>query len=214
MKPFMLSTLLEPPETMAFFKPTTELRRLLLLASVAHGEGKSQRELAKRAGISVSVTNQYLATFFAEGWAERLPLNRRDCEYQITIAGSEKANEELLRYVREVFVLYSHAKQEIARHVGARLADHGARSVIVYPAGAVGELIVGVLDELGVPVTAVVDDDRARQGGRLLGHRIEDPRSISGMDADAVLVATYRYRREIVQRSGTLFAEEMKVICL
>jgi len=210
----LLHTVLELPEELAFFKPTSELRGLLLLATVAAGEARSQRALAERAGISVSVANQYLSEFTEKGWVERRELNRRDCAYRITDAGSERANEGLLRYIRETFVLSNHAKQEISGHIRALLGGTGRHRVVIYPAGAVGDLLVRVLAELEVDIVGIVDDDPDKREGELVGHVICGPESLSTVDADAVIVATYRYRSEIAERARQACGDRMRVICL
>jgi len=210
----LLHTVLDLPERLAFFKPSSELRGLLLLASVATGEARSQRALADRAGISVSVANQYLSEFTENGWVERRELNRRDGVYRITDAGSERANEGLLRYIRETFVLSNHAKQEISGHVRALLGGTGRHRVVIYPAGAVGDLLVRVLGELEVDIVGVVDDDPEKQGSELVGYVIREPDYLATANADAVLVATYRYRDEIVTRARKACAGRMRVVCL
>lgn len=208
------TTVLEPLAATTFFAPTTELRKLVVLAEVANGEARSQRDLAGRAGTSVSVANQYLSVFSSEGWISRHELNRRDCEYRATLKGAERVNEQLLRYVREIFVLFNHARREIARHLSALLAEHESQSVIVYPAGAVGELILHVLENLDVPVVAVVDDDLGKLGSELLRYRISASDVIRDTDADAVLIATYRYKQQILDRLEGLRSDRLRVISL
>jgi hypothetical protein len=210
----LLHTLLDLPERLAFFKPSSELRGLLLLATVAAGEARSQRALADRVGISVSVANQYLSEFTQHGWVERREVNRRDCAYRITGTGSERANEGLLRYIRETFVLSNHTKQEISAHVRALLGGPGPHRVVIYPAGVVGDLLVRVLGELDVDIVGVVDDDPDKQGSELVGRVIRGADFLATASADAVLVATYRYRDEIVARARKVCPDGMRVICL
>jgi len=210
----MLHTVLELPERMAFFKPTSELRGLLLLAAVASGAARSQRALAERAGISVSVANRYLAEFTANGWVERRELNRRDCAYRITEAGTDRANEGLLRYIRETFVLSNHATQEISGHIRARLAGREGQRVVIYPAGAVADLLLRVLGELDVEVVGVVDDDPGKQGSELLGYPIQDRSALERLDADVIIVATYRYGTKIAEQASDACSGRMRVIRL
>jgi len=208
------ATVLRSPGETTFFAPTTELRKLFVLAELASGGAGSQRDLARRAGTSVSVANQYLGTFSSNGWISRHELNRRDCEYRPTESGLERTNEQLLRYVREIFVLFNHAKGEVARYLSVLLEEHECGRVVVYAAGAVGELILHVLRDLDVSVAGVVDDDPAKRGGNLLGYEISVPDAISCMQADTVLVATYRYKLEIVNRLQQLRLSGLQVISL
>jgi hypothetical protein len=197
-----------------FLKPTALLRRLLLLSELDREPRASQRALASCAGISASVANQYLTGFVDEKLATKASVNRRDLSYTLSEAGHAHLTDQVLRYLREVFVLSATARTEIARYLEDLLGARSIERLAIYPAGGVAESVLHALEDSKIDIVALVDDDRAIQGTAIHGVRVFSPDRLDGLQVDAVLVATYQHRARILSRLRSMALDDVKVICL
>jgi len=164
--------------------------------------------------VSVSVANQYLSGFLQQELTTRTPVNRRDFEYTLTKDGTAHLTEQVLRYLREIFVLANSARGEIVLYLRSILQEGGIRRLAVYPAGEVAETILHALDALDMEVVGIVDDDLARQGSSFHGRVVAAPETLADMAIDAVLVATYQHRPAILARLREIGLPRVKVVCL
>jgi len=210
----VLREFLHAAHGLQFLKPTAPLRRLLLLSELDREPRASQRTLAGCAGISVSVANQYLADFVDEDLATKDSLNRRDFAYKLSEAGHSHLTDQVLSYLREIFVLSATAKTEIAGYLEDLLGHQGVERIAIYPAGGVAESVVHALAESSIDISALVDDDPIIQGTTIHGVDVLPPDRLSELPIDAVLVATYRHRAEVLAQLESLKLREVEVICL
>jgi len=210
----ILREFLHGARELTYLRPTAPLRKVLLLSELDREPQSSQRTLAKRAGVSLSVADAYLARFIDDGLVTKTSLNRRDCAYALSERGRKHLSKELLRYLREVFFLSTNARTEISTHIEGLFLDEGPIQIAVYPAGGVGESVTHALESSRIEVKALVDDDPQRQGLLLHGLEVLAPEALKGVPVDAVLVATYIYREEILDRLRTLQLDGVEVVCL
>ena len=195
-------------DALSYFKPTKRLRQYFMLEALAHGdEALTQRGLGQQAGLSPGVVNQYLLEFLQQGLVERTPRNRRDFAYRLTPKGKALRRELMIAYIRETFQLFQQGKEELARILEEHQRRLGLHTVVFYSAGQVTEVLIQALLETTLELLAVVDDDPQKRKVPFYGYPVIGPEEISRYRPDAVIVTTFRYREEILQRLRSLRLE-------
>ncbi len=195
-----------------FFRPTAALRELWLLNALNSGSRLSQRDLARRADLSISVVNGYLRRFVERGWVQSEMLNRRDRFYGLTEAGKRHLSDAYFAYLRESFVLFSHAKRRLVERLQELHLRHQLQRVAIYPAGEVAELVVSAVRETPLEVMALIDDDPVKQGRNFWGYPVLARDSLEKLELDGIIIATYRYRDELMHKVRHLETAGVKVV--
>ena len=195
-----------------FFNPTKALREYLLLEAMSGTNNPSQRELSSAAGISPSVTNKYLGEFEENGLLQKESLNKRDYKYQLTEKGEKVKRELMVKYIRETFQMFSEGKQELADKLQSYQEEKGVKKVIFYSAGEVTELLIHSLNGSDLTLQAIVDDNEEKQGNELFGYPIVSRHQIPEYDPDAVIVTTFQYRKEIINKLEPMDGTGFKII--
>lgn len=184
-----------------------------MLEALTEGpEGLTQRTLGQQAGLSPAVVNQYLYEFLQQGLVERTPLNRRDYCYRLTPRGQDLRRELMVAYIRETFQLFQHGKEELARILREHQRRHDLTRVIFYSAGQVTEVLLQALEETPLELLAIVDDDPAKQGKPFFGYPVVPREEILSLRPDAVIVTTFRYRQQILDKLRDVEARGVRVL--
>lgn len=195
-------------DALSYFKPTKRLRQYFMLEALAHEDALlTQRGLGQQAGLSPAVVNQYLLEFLQQGLVERTPRNRRDFAYRLTPKGEALRRELMVAYIRETFQMFQSGKEELAQVLREHQRRYRFRRVLFYSAGQVTEVLIQALSETTLELLAVVDDDPRKQGRPFYGYPVIGPEEIPHYEPDAVLITTFRYRREILERLRPLNLE-------
>lgn len=195
-----------------FLKPTKTLRHYLILEALAENAQITQRGISKIAGISPAVVNQYLAKFEEEGLIRKKRRSQRDYIYLLTEEGRRQRRELMVEYTRETFRLFSAGKDRLAEILQGYAKEYGLRRVIFYTAGEVTELLLHSLGMTDMELLAIVDDDPAKQGKKLLGYPIISREEIEHYSPDAVIITTFRYREGIYEKIKQLEQEGIRII--
>lgn len=194
-----------------FFEPTKRLRHYFLLEAISSEQQLSQRQLSRTAGISPSVTNQYLAQFEEDSLISRRSVNDRDFQYSLTEQGKRRRRELMVEYIRETLQLFSRGKKRLASVLRQHQQRLNCTEIIFYTAGEVTELLLHALDETDFTLLAIADDDSRKQGQEMYGFPVIAPENIPEYSPDAVMITTFRYREDIRNKINYLQQEGIEV---
>ncbi|HEX5480518.1 MAG TPA: winged helix-turn-helix transcriptional regulator [Dehalococcoidia bacterium] len=137
-----------------------------LLAAIASDDAPSQRELARRAGIALGLTNHIIRQLAARGWIRIVrKANRR--RYVMTPQGAA-AHDHLARaHLQDNLVWYAEARNRIRTRLRALSSDwiaspgaHEHKPVVFYGAGDVAEIAYVCLLQTDLTLVGVVDETR------------------------------------------------------
>jgi len=159
----------------------------------------SQSALADRVGLTPARVNAYIRIFSERGHmvAEQ---KTRGMAYRLTPEGRRFLAYHQVSYRAELVRLMRSARVRF-REYFRELGDGGVRRVVLYGAGETGEVVLDALSGCAEPmVVAVLDDDRAKQGGTLHGVPVLDSAELGRLDADAVVVTSVARGDEIRAR--------------
>ncbi len=100
-----------------FFRPTKVMRELFVLLSLDEAQQVSQHGLARKVGVSSSMANNYIKTLVGQGLVLASGETNRTMRYAVTAKGNERVTQLMSMYSREIALLYSIAKQEVAKRL-------------------------------------------------------------------------------------------------
>jgi FlaA1/EpsC-like NDP-sugar epimerase len=135
-------------------------------------------------------------------------------EYTITKRGIDRKNYLLVTYMNELIELYNLTKSNIELFID-RIAQQNIRNCIFYGAGETARVIITVLDdmsEIDFKLICLVDDDTKKQGGNFLGYKIVCPEDIEKFNADAVIITSCIYGKEIRKKLKEADYPDKKII--
>ena len=140
-------------------KPLDSSRSLQLLSEISGEEPLSQRELSRRLGIAVGLVNSYLKNLVSKGYVrvKNFPSNRY--AYLLTPQGIAEKSRLAYQHLSYFTSLYTVARQDYL-DLFRRLEVSGVREVAFCGVDEVAEVAYLSLQETGLKLVAVMDDER------------------------------------------------------
>jgi DNA-binding MarR family transcriptional regulator len=137
-----------------------DLKAFQLLSEVADEQPVSQRELAKRLGIALGLVNSYLKNFVAKGFIriKNYPQNRY--AYLLTPNGMAEKARLAYQHVNYFTSLYTVTRQDYLT-LFRQLEEAGVKEVIFCGVDEVAEVAYLSLQESGLDLVAVIDNERS-----------------------------------------------------
>lgn len=180
-------------------EPRFGFHDLSLLEGLEAEKNVSQRDLARRLGISSSQVNRRLRKLQEAGHVRIVDAGVRPYAYRLTPRGEVHRRRLVHRHFESVVGNF----EEMREHVRWRLrqiAGDGLRRLVLYGAGAVMETALPLATDAGIEIVGLVDDDPEKQDGWSDGQRVLSPDAIPALQPDAVLVTTFRHSARIRDR--------------
>lgn len=187
---------------MKFFSPTSELKELLMLEHIEKNPDTTQKEIAKIINGAVSMVNVYIDNLEEKNYLYRDYKSAKTIYYNITAEGIKRKNYLAITYLQELLELYKLAEENVENFL-LRLENKGYKNILLYGAGEVAEtilaVIIGRIDKT-LKVMSIIDDNKDRQGKRLLGLSIISREEINEYEHDAIIITSYTFEDDITNR--------------
>ncbi len=184
----------DPPNTR-----TDVSRHLPLLNALGAAGHVSQRTLAQRLDIAVSLVNRLIRELLDGGYLEVADASVRPFAYRLTSRGEEYRRDLSYRRYRSVVGDFR-AVQRSIRSALQRIRTNGTERLALYGAGEIAEVVLPLARETGFHVVGVVDDDPEKQGRKWDGLTVRCPTRLDELAPDGVLITTFRHAQEIRDR--------------
>lgn len=187
---------------MKFFNSTSELKELLLLEHIEKKPDTTQKEIAKIINGAISMVNVYIDNLEEKNYLYRNYKSAKTVYYNITPEGIKRKNYLAITYLQELLELYKLAEENVENFL-LTIENKGYKNILLYGAGEVAETIMGVIngrDSENLHVVAIVDDNREKQGIKLLGYSIISGEEISKYDHDGIIITSYSFEDDIIKR--------------
>jgi DNA-binding MarR family transcriptional regulator len=178
-------------------KSLESYRSLLLLSEITGDEPLSQREISRRLGIAVGLVNSYLKNLVAKGYVrvKNFPSNRY--AYLLTPQGLAEKSRLAYQHLSYFTSLYTVARQDYLE-LFRRLEGTGVSEVAFCGVDEVAEVAYLSLQETGLKLVAVMDDER--QGTDFFGVPVVIL-AVGAGTVTAPLVITSLKRRDELQQA-------------
>jgi FlaA1/EpsC-like NDP-sugar epimerase len=158
--------------------------------------------MSSRLYVSVSMINTYLDTYESEGYIKREYISTKDVNYIITKKGLERVKVLNMGYLKASQAMLQSAKENIVVFLD-QILQKGFKSIILYGAGEVAEIILQVIqnnDHIPIIAVAIIDDDPNKQGKKLVNTPIISVNELSQYIHDGVMISSYTNNNSIFQK--------------
>ena len=181
------------------FKPSESMRDFQLLEELEKTPNLSQRELSKKFGIALGVTNACLKRMVRRGLIRLTKVPPRRIGYYLTPKGfAEKAKLSMTFFSYNIHH-YSNLKAMITEKL-LEMASQGVKRVIFWGVSDEMEIAYVTLQGTDMELVAIVDDDDGVNGRNILGKTIKGPDVIDSLKPDAILITSILDKERILKK--------------
>lgn len=185
-----------------FLKATPLYKEYAILDLLSENSNLTQRVMAKELDSSLSMINQYLEEYEARDLIQRDYISQKKIDYTITQKGILRLKELNIRYLESIRRIYLGTKGDIVKFL-KQIVYKGYKSILMYGAGEVAELILQVLLEekdLPLVIRGVIDDDVSKQGTKIMGIPIFSKDEVNLSSIDGVFISSYGHSKTIKKK--------------
>jgi DNA-binding MarR family transcriptional regulator len=175
---------------------SSQERSFQILDELANNDALTQRDLSQRLGIALGLVNSYLKNLIAKGFITVTAIPPKRYAYYLTPKGLAEKSRLAYDLFQDYTRIYREAKNNY-RGLFRELEHAGVKRVIFAGADEVAEIAYITLQETGLEVAAVVDDEKA--GERFFGREVVPAASLTDIAYDVVIVTSYVRRDRIMQ---------------
>lgn len=115
-------------------------KELKIMEEIARNRGVTQRELSRKAGVSLGMVNMSLKKLARKGYVKVKGMNKRSLEYVLTPKGFSQKAKKSYRYFRKTLVSLKSMKKKIQALILTEYSK-GGRSFIVLGDGELADIV-------------------------------------------------------------------------
>ena len=189
-------------EKCSFFKTTPLYKEFSLLSAISRDKHITQRDIASKMNVSVTMVNFYLDEYEEKGLIKRVYHGTKSIDYFVTDKGEERRKELSIRYLESALDVYNEAKLS-CNVIFKKLRIKNFKKILFYGAGEVCEMLLSVLNSdqsIDLDVIAVIDDDNKKIGEKILDKDIIPLNELTNLSYDGILISTYTHTDTIYQK--------------
>ncbi len=189
------------------------MRELKILQRLEENSHISQRELSRKVGIALGVTNACLKKMVEKGLIKIKGINHKRIGYYLTPKGFQEKSRLTYNYLKRTIHFYLEAKKEIFSKLEEICAD-GAKSIVFCGSGDMMEIAYITLQGVNLKFLGIVDEPSDNQKVSSVGVVVQPIEAIPRLKPDAVLVTRTEYSQKIISRLKNVRAKGTKIYTL
>ena len=162
-------------------------RDMHLLNEVTHSPDATQRDLAKRIGVALGLTNLMLRRLAKKGYIKIVNVKRSRLRYLITPNGVMEKARLTREYLEYSLFFYRHVRGFLHEEL-RRMIQSGQRRVVLLGTGELAEIAFLTINELGLELAGVVDEPRQHE--RFLGFPVQELGVVPTLEYDRIIVTS------------------------
>ncbi|MDK2839020.1 MAG: hypothetical protein PWQ83_555 [Thermosipho sp. (in: thermotogales)] len=182
-------------DTLKFFQPTPEYRKLVILEALYENPNLSQKELSAIAGVVPSLVNKYINELEKKGYIETKDLGKNKI-YNVTGEGLSELYFLKLSFFNDIVNLSKRIDSQL-ENIFLKLK--GKNEIGIYGAGLVGKVLAELLLNRGYNIVVYFDDDNGKVNSRVFGIPILPLNS--KVRIDALVVASIKNSEQMVKKA-------------
>jgi DNA-binding PadR family transcriptional regulator len=196
------------------FKSPREMRELSLLQELEKDPVISQRELSHRFGMALGVTNACLRNMALKGWIRVRDTDHHRTGYFITPKGTDEKNRLLVKRVAYNVRHYSQLKSLMADLL-FDLQRENIQRLVFYGVSEEMEVAFITLNETGVELVGIVEDEDKRPTRKVLGYEVGGVNDLLRFNPDGILITSFADgERRVTRLQEILHGQQVKVFRL
>ncbi len=180
-----------------------------LLHEVAQNPQITQRDLGKRIGAALGLTNSRLHRLCTKGLIKITDTDKKRVRYLVTREGILEKNQLISEYLADCLSYYSDLRKFLREEL-ERFKRQRLERVLLVGTGVIAEVAYLTIEEEGLKLVGVFGDDSAKS--TFFHLPVSDISDLNRFDFDRVIVATLRSRGEVVQRLLTMGIPPVKIV--
>ena len=189
-------------------RPNT-YRDMHLLEEVTRTPDLTQRELSKRIGIALGLTNLMLRRLATKGFIKISGTKRSRVRYLITPQGILEKSRLTYEFVHYSFQLYRRLRDFLQEQLSLAAAA-GHRRILLCGTNEVAEIAFLTIHEMGLELVGVVDESYDRQD--FLGQPVQGIDLVKTATFDRMVIASLQWTDGWAQRLAQCGVSEDRII--
>ena len=169
-------------------------RELKLLSEVDASPEVTQRQLAKRLGVALGLTNVMLRNLAQKGYVRITRAGWRSWIYNLTPEGVSRKLRLTTSYVHRVLDHYKEVRQTLREQLDS-YSFHSESRVAIYGSTEFAELVYLGLREFDIDEIDFFDS-RGRSGGKLVGMPVNEIGLLEAKSYDWIIIAQIEHSEE------------------
>lgn len=161
-----------------------DLRDLRVLEEIANDPSISQRDLSKRLGVALGITNSLIKTLARKGMIKIRGENNRSLSYHLTHAGVLHKGKLAMQWTLNMIGEYRRLSTEISNRLN-ELSKSGIKKVLISGTNELAEVVMVMAPEAEIEIIGIVDEDTKQDS--FLGVNIVDFEELNGNAFDAII---------------------------
>ena len=186
-------------------------RDMHLLNELTSRPGITQRELSKRIGVALGLTNLMLRRLAKKGYIKIMGTKRSRIHYLITPQGILEKTRLTYEFIQYSMQLYGGVRRFLRERL-AILARAGDRRILLYGTDELAEIAFLISQEIGLELVGIVEAPPKRP--QFLGHPVLGIEAVSSMSYDRIIVASLQDRHAQIQQLMALGVSLERMIIL
>jgi DNA-binding MarR family transcriptional regulator len=162
-------------------------RDLAILSAIAANERLTQRHLARKLGVAVSLANLYLRRLVLKGFIRIINIHPNRIRYLLTPKGIAEKSRLTYTYMCASLARYREAREALCETLRP-LAEDGHKRIAFYGTGEAAEVAYVCLKESGLELSLVFD---TTEGERFLGFPVRGLADLVPGDLDRIVITSF-----------------------
>jgi DNA-binding Lrp family transcriptional regulator len=189
------------------------LRELKILQRLEENSHISQRELSRKVGIALGVTNACLKKMVEKGLIKIKGVNHKRIGYYLTPKGFQEKSRLTYNYLKRTVHFYLEAKQEISAKL-EEICAAGAKTVVFCGTSDLMEIAYITLQGVNLKFLGIVDEPCDNQKVSSVGVVVQPIEAISRLKPDAVLLTRTEDSQKVISRLRNVRAKGTRIYTL
>lgn len=186
-------------KTTSFLRPSRLLYELLVLTELDKIGTLRWEETGSQEGLQSLIAAGFLEQLAEQGWVEDIGTWPHSRLYQLTEAGRRRIRFLLVDYFHELLKRYDIARSIFRRRLSQLYAE-GSRRIAFYAASESAEVAYSALENTGLELVAIIDDNPDKWGTMFCAHKVQAPDRVFNQGVDTVLITTVAFQDQIYER--------------
>ena len=186
-------------------------RDMHLLNEVTKTPDATQRELSRRIGVALGLTNLLLRRLVKKGYIKISGTKRSRIRYLITPQGILEKSRLTYEFIQYSLQLYGRVRHSLREQLTI-LAQDGHRRILLYGTDELAEIAFLTIQEMGLEFVGVVVESPARE--RFLGYAVRPIADVSSTAYDRIIVTSLRSGEMEEQRLTALGVPADRILTL
>ena len=169
-------------------------KSLMLLDEISKGNPLSQRDMSKKLNIALGLVNSYIKNLIAKGYVNIKSIPSNKYAYCLTPKGFSEKSRLACHLLQDYTRIYREARGNLKKLFN-ELQKDGAQKIAFAGADEVAEIAYITLQETGMELTGIVDDEKA--GELFFGKYIAPLKSVENINYDYIVITSYLKKDKI-----------------